>query len=247
MSKALLFAFTLFSYILAQEPDLQEAELLYNSAKLEKDWQKKQKKTNEALAIYGELAEKYQPDFGDGKLYYNLANSFYELGEYPFALYYYNKAILLRPNDKQVLGNLQTVQEQIGQNKEKDTGSFSLPLALQLFTLFCILFFTFWSLFIWLPSQFAKYAAFASLFAALICLGGIFYSRYLSPIEAVAVHASFLYKGPGEQYGKASNQVLFSGSKVQVLSLAQEGKWLKVLSENNGLGYVPSEAVKLLD
>lgn len=254
MKKIFLFAM-LFVSTCHAEPLLQLAQQQYLLAESEQDPLKKQKNYNDALRIYAELTHEHQPEFGNGKLYYNLANSFYQLGEYPYAFFYYNKALSLSPGDQNIAFNLKAVKEQMGQMPVKERASFSeillmeflpLPLRLQLFSLFCILFFVFWSLLLWFQKSLYKYAALLFFVVGSFFFLSVMHTRYFTPIKAVMVHASSLYKGAGEQYGKVSKEILFSGSTVQVLDAGNQGKWLKILTEEGTLGYVPSSSLKMI-
>ena len=40
------------------------------------------------------------------KLYFNLGNSYYKLNDIPNSIYYFEKALQLNPNDKDILNNL---------------------------------------------------------------------------------------------------------------------------------------------
>ena len=40
------------------------------------------------------------------ELYYNLGNSYYKLNQIAPSIYYYEKALLLRPNDEEIKNNL---------------------------------------------------------------------------------------------------------------------------------------------
>lgn len=255
MKKIFLALFVLSTCILQAESLLQLTEQQYLLAEAEQDPLKKQKNYNNALKGYATLVREHQPEFGSGKLYYNLANSFYQLGEYPYAMLYYSKALRLNPNDKNIDFNLQAVKEQMGQTLVKKRASFfeillmeflPLPLRLQLFALFCILFFACWSLFLWYPKRFYKYGILLSLIIGAFFFVSVLHTRYFTPIEAVIVHASFLYKGAGKQYGKASKEIVFSGSKVRVLDVGNEGDWLKIITEDGSLGYVPSNSLQVI-
>ncbi|RAV29447.1 tetratricopeptide repeat protein [Sinomicrobium soli] len=70
---------------------------------------------DEATALYNEgeyeeAAENYQTILEAGKhsasLYYNLGNTYYKLGSIPESIYYYEKALLLSPDDRDIRNNL---------------------------------------------------------------------------------------------------------------------------------------------
>jgi hypothetical protein len=72
------------------------------------------------------------------------------------------------------------------------------------------------------------------------------YSYYVSPLEAVMMRPSALYRDAGEQYAKALDQPISSGLKVLVLDERGEGKWVKIQTSQGNIGFVPSDALKIL-
>ncbi|HMK06783.1 MAG TPA: tetratricopeptide repeat protein [Flavobacterium sp.] len=70
----------------------------------------------EAVSAYeGVLAGKKE----SAELYFNLANAYYKLNKVAPAIYNYEKALLLNPNDKEILNNLKFAQKlQIDEIKE---------------------------------------------------------------------------------------------------------------------------------
>ena len=59
---------------------------------------------------YTEAIEKYQAILKQGKhsaeLYFNLGNSYYKLNNIAPSIYYYEKALQLAPDDKDILNNI---------------------------------------------------------------------------------------------------------------------------------------------
>jgi tetratricopeptide (TPR) repeat protein len=58
---------------------------------------------NEALNKYTSILEQEQHS---AELYYNIANAHYKLSNVAPSIYYYEKALLLKPNDKEILNNI---------------------------------------------------------------------------------------------------------------------------------------------
>ena len=56
-----------------------------------------------AISFYMEILEE---DQHSAALYYNLGNSYYKLNQIAPSIYYYEKALLLDPNDKEIRSNL---------------------------------------------------------------------------------------------------------------------------------------------
>ncbi len=63
-----------------------------------------------ASGKYEKAIEKYKEivktDFESPDLYFNMANSYYRLKQYTYSIYYYEKAKLLYPGDKDIIHNL---------------------------------------------------------------------------------------------------------------------------------------------
>ncbi|KAF3361950.1 hypothetical protein PHSC3_001508 [Chlamydiales bacterium STE3] len=248
----LIFFFLLNSFFFDENAEqlLNQVDQAVTAAYNEKIPAVKQEKYNQALTQLGLLEKKYSPSFGNGKLYYNLANAYYELGEYPWALFYYQKSLQLRPYDESVKKNLEIAKKQMSLENDPKPQSFAsllfltflpLPLRLQWFTLLCILFFAFWSFYLWLPSFYVKVGCYTALSMMLLALLSLGYSYYFAPIEGIVVHASYLYR-TADQKG----ELLQSGSQVVILEVLDEGSWLKVITSQGSLGYLPSHSLKML-
>lgn len=61
---------------------------------------------NQALTLY-------KKEDKSGELYYNLGNTYYQLGQYPWAIFYYYRALSLRPGDIRIENNLKVTQEKL--------------------------------------------------------------------------------------------------------------------------------------
>ena len=197
----------------------------------------------------------HQPSLGTGKLYYNIANTYFELGQYPFAVLYYYRALNLRPSDGRVELNLDTALKKLKINKPEKFSSLTsnillhsflpLPTRLQGFALFALLFFVLWSLYLWWPRRDLKLSIILAGLPMLFFAVSVLYSYYWAPIDAVVVQASGLYRDAGIQYAKVSEKPLSAGEKVQVLEV-EENHWLKVLTQDGVFGYLPENSVRLI-
>lgn len=92
--KNLIYIFSLFCSLgLAQNSTLfKQANSLYNDAKYE-----------EALNKYEKILES---DTHSAALYFNIANAHYKLNHIAPSIYYFEKAAILNPNDKDIKNNL---------------------------------------------------------------------------------------------------------------------------------------------
>ena len=63
-----------------------------------------------AINVYKKIIEK---GYESADIYYNIANAYYKTRNIPKAILYYEKALLLRPNDEEIKYNLQLAQTMI--------------------------------------------------------------------------------------------------------------------------------------
>ena len=249
-----------FSYRFSKQEDireyLREAHLEYAKGETANTVGKREDAFNRSLSDYIDLEKRYHPVYGNGKLYFNIANSYFQLGNYPFAVLYYNKAKKLMPRNEMVERNLSTALGKIGLSEKQEDSVFqkifffhfftSVSERLQLLFLFSFAAFLSFTFYIWSRKEaFVKVGKFCS-FIGLIILVSYTYSHYLSPIEAVIVKSSALYRDSGFQYAKVQDEPVLSGKKVEVLDVINNGEWLKVRLQSGELGYVPQEAIRII-
>ena len=86
-----------------------------------------EKKYNDAVAAYQGLLDKYRVESAD--LYFNMANAHFKAEQIGPAVYYYKKALKLRPNDQQTRFNLSFAREQYGLNQDKEKSWFKQKFA----------------------------------------------------------------------------------------------------------------------
>lgn len=229
------------------QPLLEQAFQAYQEGEKTNQFSTREEAFNRALAIYLELEKQFQLKDGDGKLYYNIANTYFQLGQYAKAVLYYYRALSLRPQDYRVDRNLARALEKLEIKKAKNSSlSLPLPFKLQLFSLLCVAFFTCISLYLWFRNRYFKWAAWLLIAPLLLVFLSITYSFYFAPLEGVALRASSIYRDAGAQYARVDSKLLTSGQKVVVLEVVGDGKWLKILGPDGTLGYVPSDTIGLI-
>ena len=140
---ALLAGSVLIVKFRSEESRVQAANALYASGEVAKTIDARQKAFNQALDLYLALEHDYHPSFGNGRLYYNIGNTYYQLGQYPWAILYYERALALAPRDERVRQNLVLAQEKLSLPHAEPINAFatlfawhsnlSLPERLQLF------------------------------------------------------------------------------------------------------------------
>lgn len=236
--------------------EIEEAEKDY--AEGEKATVIAERKTNfnKALKTFILLETKYQPVYGNGKLYFDIANTYYQLGEYPQSVYYYERALALNPRKEETRANLSLVLEKLNIKPAGEESVFSkvfffhyflsLPERLTLFFIFGMATILLLSAFIWTRWRWLHFLIALTALAAFLLLSSVSYSRYFAPIEGVIVQAAVIYRDAGEQYAKATDKPISPGLKVEVLDKRQGGRWLKILTPEGTLGYVKQEAVRVI-
>ncbi len=212
---------------------------------------------NRSLESLLALEEKYAPTHGNGSLYLDIANNFFQLEDYPKAILYYNRAIALRPRDDNAKKLLAAAQAKldIGEIKNKSlfqklfflNGFLSIPERLQLFTLFGVLTLSAASAYLWLTKNWAYTAFIISLICSSFILFGLLANYYFSPLEGIITRSSSLYRDAGEQYAKVVNDPLPSGQKVIIFSVHPTGKWLKIETANGVMGYIPYDSLQMIN
>lgn len=235
---------------------LQEALSHYQGGEESKTIASRKENFNTALQNYLNLEKNADPKFGNGKLYYNIANSFFQLSEYPWAVLYYNKAINLMPRNEEVRRNLSIALNKLNLPKLEENNVYhslfffhyllSVPEQLQSFFISGLLLLALLSLYIWKWHPLIKYGIALAGAVCFIFLLSLSYAHYIEPVQGVMVQASALYRDAGMQYAKAVIKPVPAGLKVDVLNSKDQGQWLKIVTPDGNLGYVPMESIRLI-
>lgn len=238
-----------------EAPTWKQADTAYSEGEKASSIAQRQESFNRALKLYEELETTYDPTFGDGRLYYNIGNTYFQLEQYPWAVLYYYRALALRPRDGRIEQNLEVAQNKLGLKPDDQISTIqkllffrtylSLPEQLQLLIVLGIILCVLLSLRIWKPYS-LKYPIYLVLILWIIMLVNVGYTRYYAPIEGVVLRSAALYRDAGEEYAKVSGKPILSGSKVQVVDVVQDGKWLKVLSPTGEVGYLPVTSISII-
>lgn len=237
----------------AEESTWKQADEAYRAGEKATTIAERTEDFNKALTLYAQVEQKYD---GNGMLYFNIGNSYFQLGEYSWAILYYYRALALNPRDVLIESNLQAAQRKLGLNDiEKKSvfdwlfffhTKFSLPERLNALFILGLLLLIFTSFYIWNPQRWVMRVIILSACLWLITLLSVGYSRYFSPLEGIVVKPTVLYRDAGEQYPKVSDQPILSGSKLQVLDSTPEGKWLKVHSPQGEIGYLSASSFRII-
>ncbi|MFQ5729799.1 MAG: hypothetical protein ACE5GN_05520 [Waddliaceae bacterium] len=235
---------------------LQQAQTEYVKGETAATLGERQDSFNRALAFYTDFESKYQPAFGNGKLYYNIANSYFQVGEYPWAILYYYRAHALMPRSKKVTDNLKVALTKLGIAAEEETSVFhkffffhqylSLPERLQTFFVLALLGILSGSFYLWKRQPWLKNSVILTAILSGVVLCSLGYSHYIASTEGIIVRSTALYRDAGLQYAKVIEKPILSGIKVEILDTAGNGKWLKIFTPEGNLGYVPCESLRII-
>lgn len=254
----LFFVFKLMASLFDEGSDkrLEEAAAFYAQGEKAATLPEREKAFNQALEIYSQLEEQHHPSLGNGKLYYNIGNSFYQLRAYPWAILGYYKALALSPRDEKMRNNLEQAKLRLN-IRDKSQGSWvaspffqrlklAVPERIQLISALTLVAFICFSLYNWVGRHLWKIAgAFFSFFVILLFFS-LAYSYYLAPVEGVVMESTLLYRDAGFQYAPVSEQPVPSGEIAVLLELSDDGKWLKIKDSSGVVGYLPAEALRLI-
>jgi hypothetical protein len=257
LAVCLVFA-SIVSALFRQDPSssLEEAETNYKAGESATTSEGRERAFNRALELYASLEETYHPTMGNGKLYYNLANTFYQLEAYPWALLNAYRAQALRPRDERVQTTIDKAKENLKLSHTAESSpfqsllffhtKFSLPERIQIFCFFVFLAFLTFSLCIWSEKKGWRAVGVVCTAASALWLASLGYSYYLAPIEGVLIRSTLLYRDAGKQYAPVNQEPVPSGEKLSILDTAARGEWLKVETPDETIGFIPADSVRLI-
>lgn len=190
-------------------------------------------------------------------VYKNSAKVFYLLGNTPWGIYYLYQALKLEPRNTALQDELDKWIAEAALPPRKKANPFGplirwhqilsqgekfQVLFAGLITLFLIA--SFW---IWKEGKVLRIPL---LFLGLLCAmmaGSLLYDRYGASLEGVLIKPAALYREPDAKALLVKDSPLPAGLKLEVLGERDEGRWLKVKTEQGEYGYVGFEAMRLLD
>lgn len=250
MKGLIVLVFCFFSLVVFSQNDklFNEANALYNDGK------------------YAEAIDKYEAILDSGQhsaeLYFNLGNANYKLNNIAPSIYYYEKALLLNPKDKDIKGNLvgyaqnMTIDAidtlpQVGFSRiinnvvtafSKDTWA---KIAVAGVIVFVILFLLYHFSYATSRKRVAFVVSLVGLFLTCFSLAMAFKKENLDEKDNPAIVFAQESKVKSEA-NKTSEEVfrLHEGTKVQILDTYED--WNKIQLSDNSTGWVPSKDIKIL-
>lgn len=212
----------------------------------------------EAVELYDSILENGQHS---AALYFNLGNAHYKLNEIALSIYYYEKALLLKPKDPEILNNLGYAQNmtldaidtmpETGLSKiyKTVTNKLSFDQWAYMGVIFMFLFVLLYILFYYFQYSSRKRWAFIgsmiSLFISIIAVafGFVQYNDFSQDQPAIVFADEIEIKA---EPNAKSDQVfiLHAGTKVNVLD--QLNDWKKIKIADGKTGWISSKDIKLL-
>lgn len=213
---------------------------------------------NKAIENYLKIIETGQHS---SELYFNLGNSYYKLNQVAPSIYYYEKALLLKPNDAEILNNLGYAQNmtldaielmpETGLSKiYKDiTGQLSFDQWGYAAVIFMLLFVLLYIAFYYLQYATKKRIAFISslIFLILAVVSVIFAFLQYNDFQADKPAIVFDDEIKITSEPNKSSQTVFTlheGTKLQVLEELKGYKKIRIADGQTG--WLTSESIKML-
>ncbi|MEY8849649.1 tetratricopeptide repeat protein [Psychroserpens sp. XS_ASV72] len=214
---------------------------------------------------YTAALEKYESILASGKhsseLYFNIANAYYKLNHVAPSIYYYEKALLLDPNDKDIKNNIafaknmtldaiDTIPE-VGISKliKRTTNSMSYDawakLAVAFVFLFVIMFIAYDFAYSTNKKRLTFLASNTALLFAIVALFFAFHKFQLDKSDQPAIVFAQESKIQSEPNFRSSEAfVLHEGTKVQVLDTVDV--WKKIKLSDGKTGWILADDIKML-
>lgn len=223
---------------------LKEAEQAYHKGELAETLSEREEYFNQALAIYGDVAAE---ESQSGRLQYNIGNSYYQLGEYAYAILHYKRALKERPRDRRIWTALRQAQEKLG--IEGRISQFSMPSSKErwaIFTVSALVAFFAASLWLWTRWRVSYLLSlFSTVLSGLVLLLS-FYMGYFAPFEAVVLRGVSIHRDAGVHYARIQEKPLQAGEVVEVLEPSKDGSWLRVRTSRGKIGYVQADRLDII-
>ena len=214
---------------------------------------------------FEEAISKYQDIIESGEhsasLYFNLANAHYKLNHIAPSIYYYEKALILAPNDKEILNNIAFARnmtiDAIDQTPEFGFAKFSKRVTnwltfdnwAKLSVLLVVLFVVFYLIYYFNYGATKKRLAFIAAMTFLILACGsvalAFNNYHLVENDQPAIVFAKESQVKSEPNLRSPESFkLHEGTKVQILDTVNN--WKKIKLADGKIGWIATDAIKAL-
>jgi len=218
-----------------------------------------------ANAKYDSAALIYQSIIDSGyqspELYYNMGNAYFKLKEIPSAILYYEKALKLKPSDKNIQYNLKLCNAMIPDRIESVPKIFFIQwyeslynyfpidtwakIGLGMFALFSLI-----MIFFFLSDSvlMKKLSFWFSAFFLILSLFSFFltsqkYASFKNHDEAIVFTPSITIKSSPTK-NSVDLFVIHEGTKVTILD--KVGNWRKIKIENGSIGWMENQYLQII-
>ena len=230
---------------------VQEANASLQKGQEATAYEERKEALNHALSLY-HVIEETTPSPSLARV---IGDIYFQLGEYPWAVLYYQKSLKNGPQDSLAAAHLEIARQKLGIADHAPSAKQQNPfakgfasLAGRGLLLFWAILLTFLacSLAIWRPSAvLRKVAGGCSVFTLLLLINfTVFY--YSAPLEGILIAPTGFYQAPDKNQPQLTSLPLLAGSKVNVLQLTADGEWLRITDDTGLIGYIPASALRLI-
>jgi len=216
-------------------------------------------------ANYTQALEIYKTVLGSGEhsaeLYFNMANAHYKLNHIAPSIYYYEKALLLKPNDKDIKNNIAFARNmtvdaidsvpEVGISKliKNSTNMMSFDAwaktSISFVLLFVVLFIAYYFTYSTSKKRFTFLTSNLSLVLAIVSLVFAFHKfKLVSNDQPAIVFAQETKIKSEPNLRSAEAFVLHEGTKVQVLDTVSN--WKKIKLSDGKTGWITNDDIKML-
>lgn len=244
MNKYIVAIFCILQIFGVRAKDVDFAQA--NSAYSQKDYKK-------AQDMYLQLIDAGNHD---AYLYYNLGNTYVKLLDYPHAVLYYEKALKINPQDKDIRNNLTYAYQKINSKypdvaveypaatSDKAVSFFSISQWSKGMVIFLWIGVIFFLLYIFLSSQKKRRIAMMLTCSALIVSVFFLVMTFMriqhdKVIQYVIVEDGEVYSKSDPSYNADNVYALVAGQKLKILD--QSGDWIKVRNGSGDIAWMTTQ------
>jgi tetratricopeptide (TPR) repeat protein len=232
------------------EETWQTAIASYQKGEKAKTYEERKLAFNHALFLYSSLEK--EGSSHSPTLDLALADTYFQLGKYPWAILYYHRTLKKDPSHSLARTRLEKAQQKLGLPpsipSDQEKGSFFAFLSRQFQLLLGIMLLTFLALScaIWFPIPWIRKLAFSFVLILSLLIGNSLFFYYFTPLEGILVKSTGFYRAPAWNQPQITNRPLLAGSKVQILQITPDQEWLKIQNSYGIIGYIPADTLRAI-
>jgi len=231
---------------------IHQAQDAFKQALTSNDYLERNHAFNLALSKF--LEAERQLNNPSSQLNEAIGNVFYQLGEFPLTILYYERALNEEPGNQTIKDALKVIRATLKLPEEKISffEKFN-PQAYLSFSQVEMIFF--WILFalltatlFWFASPHIWLKRLIFSLSGLSCVAFLYllYAFYFSPIFGIVIESTGIYESPDYRANLIAKVPILAGTKIEVLESLQGGKWLKIRDHSGHIGYVYFHSARLV-